>query len=72
LFYNMAERANSDATSVFNAWANANLGVVATDLQAAIATTTTARASLDNPTERFSFYSIQRTFSTFLDQAGVR
>src|SRR5439155_22929916 len=28
--------------------------------------------ALENPTERFGFYSIQRTFTTFLEQAGVR
>src|SRR5215475_15498070 len=26
----------------------------------------------DNPTERFGFYSIQRTLQTFLEEAGIR
>src|SRR5207244_6216668 len=33
---------------------------------------TKSRAALEDPTERFGFYSIQRTFTTFLAQAGVR
>jgi DNA helicase-2/ATP-dependent DNA helicase PcrA len=50
----------------------ADLGLNDGDLRAAIATATAARAAFDNPTERFGFYSIQRSFTTFLDQAGVR
>ena len=72
LFYYMAGRDGSDATTVFDAWTHADLGLKAGDLHAAIATVTSARASFDSPTQRFGFYSIQRSFTTFLDQAGVR
>ncbi len=72
LFYFMAGRQGSDETSVFNAWAIAQLGLAPTYLKAAIAAVGRARAAFDNPTERFGFYSIQRTFTVFLDQAGVR
>lgn len=72
LFYYMAGRPGSDAGTVRDAWTNAGLGVDPADLQLAIATLTKSRADFENPTERFGFYSIQRTFLTFLDQAGVR
>ena len=72
LFYYMAGRTGSDATTVFDAWTNANLGLAPADLHSAIANVTKSRAALENPTERFGFYSIQRTFTTFLEQAGVR
>jgi len=72
LFYYLAGRTASDATTVFDAWTNANLGLAPTDLQSAIANITKSRAALENPTERFGFYSIQRTFATFLEEAGVR
>src|SRR5689334_21805108 len=72
LFYYMAGRTASNATTVFDAWTNANLGLVPADLKSAIANVTKSRAALENPTERFGFYSIQRTFTSFLDQAGVR
>lgn len=72
LFYYMAGRDGSSADTVFDAWSQANLGLKAEDLRAAIATVTGARAAFDNPTERFGFYSIQRSFTTFLDQAGIR
>lgn len=72
LFYFMAGRPNSDATTVLDAWTQANLGLTPAELRAAIAAATTARAAFNNPTQRFGFYSLQRTFTTFLDQAGVR
>lgn len=61
-----------DAVALEAAWANAAVGVEAKQLQRAVATVQKSRTSFDNPTERFGFYSIQRTFLTFLDEAGVR
>ncbi len=70
LFYFMAGRTDAAALEAF--WMNGGLGVLAVDVQRAIADAQTSRDSLGNPTERFGFYSIQRTFLTFLDEAGVR
>jgi len=53
-------------------WLNAALGLRADDVRRAIATAKQSRAMFDNPTERFGFYSIQRTLQTFLEEAGVR
>jgi DNA helicase-2/ATP-dependent DNA helicase PcrA len=69
-FYFMAGR--TDAAAIETLWMNAGLGVLAADIQKAIAAAQTSRDSFGNPTERFGFYSIQRTFLTFLDEAGVR
>lgn len=70
LFFFMAGRA--EAPELQAAWVAADLGVSPGDLQRAIASVQRFRKSFDNPTERFGFYSIQRTFSTFLDEAGIR
>jgi DNA helicase-2/ATP-dependent DNA helicase PcrA len=70
LFYFMAGR--TDASSLEAFWTAAGLGIELAYLQHAIATAQKSRDSLGNPTERFGFYSIQRTFLTFLDEAGVR
>jgi DNA helicase-2/ATP-dependent DNA helicase PcrA len=72
LFYFLARRATSDVNSVSAAWTTASLGLAPGDLAAAIATANQVRASLGNPTQRFGFYSIQRTFLNFLEEAGVR
>ncbi|MBZ5539685.1 MAG: ATP-dependent helicase [Acidobacteriia bacterium] len=70
LFYFMAGRL--DASQLEDSWTAAGLGISAGDLRHAIENVQTFRESFDNPTERFSFYSIQRTFQTFLDEAGIR
>jgi DNA helicase-2/ATP-dependent DNA helicase PcrA len=72
LFYYMASRTNSDETTVFDAWMAADVGVSSADLKSAVSSMTKFRAALGDPTERFGFYSIQRTFTTFLQEAGVR
>jgi DNA helicase-2/ATP-dependent DNA helicase PcrA len=61
-----------DSSTLESVWANAALGVEPKRLRRAISTVEKSRSSFDNPTERFGFYSIQRTFLTFLDEAGVR
>jgi len=70
LFYFMAGRTDVAALEAF--WMNTGLGVLTGDVQKAIAAAQTSRDSFGNPTERFGFYSIQRSFLTFLDEAGVR
>jgi DNA helicase-2/ATP-dependent DNA helicase PcrA len=70
LFYFMAGRI--EASSLGACWGAANLGASAHDLSRAILSVKKFREALENPTERFGFYSIQRTFLTFLDEAGIR
>jgi DNA helicase-2/ATP-dependent DNA helicase PcrA len=72
LFYFMTGRHGMDSTQLENVWVQTNLGLRRKELRQAIATAAQSRASFDNPTERFGFYSIQRTFQTFLEEAGVR
>jgi len=69
LFYFMAGQ--SEAATVEGAWSAAALGIQAARLRGAIAALGKFRESFNNPTERFGFYSIQRTFRTFLDDLGV-
>lgn len=71
LFYFMAGRPTVNVTSLEALWLNAGLGITPTDVQRAIASASDARGSFDNPTERFGFYSIQRTFQTFLQEIGI-
>jgi len=72
LFYFMASRPAVDAAGLERMWLSAGLGLTAADVRRAVHTAAGFRAQLDNPTERFGFYSIQRTFQTFLEQVGVR
>ncbi|MBU0510069.1 ATP-dependent helicase [bacterium] len=71
MFYFMAGRPTVDAATLEELWLNAGLGVSATNVRRAIALASAARSNFDNPTERFGFYSIQRTFQTFLQEAGI-
>lgn len=70
LFYFMVGR--TDAAELATYWKNAGLGVEPAKLERAIAAAESSKNSLSNPTERFGFYSIQRTFLTFLEDAGIR
>jgi DNA helicase-2/ATP-dependent DNA helicase PcrA len=72
LFYFMASRPTIDAAGLEAIWLDAGLGLSKKELRKAIATAQTNRDSLENPTERFGFYSIQRTFQKFLEEAGIR
>src|SRR5262249_1277696 len=60
-----------DAAALEAFWLAANLGLTPNEIRQAIATAQQSSASFDNPTERFGFYSNQRTFQTFLEEAGV-
>jgi DNA helicase-2/ATP-dependent DNA helicase PcrA len=70
LFYFMAGRL--DASALEASWAAASLGISDGAVRRAVANLQKFRESFDKPTERFGFYSIQRTFQTFLDEAGLR
>lgn len=73
LFYFMASRAGADAIAVETAWSDAELGLDPPRLRQAIANAAAARNALNDPNQkRWGFYSIQRVFLDFLDQAGVR
>lgn len=72
LFYFMARRPTVDAAGLECMWLSAGLGLTVAEIRGAIAKAENSRAQFDNPTERFGFYSIQRTFQTFLEEAGVR
>jgi DNA helicase-2/ATP-dependent DNA helicase PcrA len=61
-----------DASEMEKSWKTANLGITKGYLSRAIGNVGKFRQSFNKPTERFGFYSIQRTFLTFLDEAGVR
>lgn len=71
-FYFMASRPTVDPATLERVWLNAGLGLKADDVRRSIATATASCAKFDDATERFGFYSIQRTFQTFMDEAGVR
>lgn len=70
LFYFMAGRV--DTSELEASWMGAGLGISKVDLRGAISNVEQFCASFDEPAERFGFYSIQRTFLTFLDEIGVR
>src|SRR5665213_3754208 len=73
LFYFMASRADVDEGVVARAWLGAELGVDPSTLRQAIGKAAAARASLTEGDEkRFSLYSIQRVFLTFLEDAAIR
>src|SRR5262245_1077244 len=73
LFYFLASRPTIDGVGLEQFWQQANLGLDPTKLRAAIASLEKTRSALDDPTQqRFSYYSIQRTFLNFLEQAGIR
>jgi DNA helicase-2/ATP-dependent DNA helicase PcrA len=73
LFYFMAARAGVDEDVVERFWRDADLGLDPSELRRAIAKAAAARASMTEKDEqRFSLYSIQRMFLTFLEEAGVR
>jgi DNA helicase II / ATP-dependent DNA helicase PcrA len=70
LFYFMASRIT--AANLRRSWTSAGFGISTASLKRAISNVEKFRGSFDKPTERFGFYSIQRTFLTFLEEAGVR
>lgn len=73
LFYFMASRPGVDAATVERAWIVADLGLDIAELRAAISSADQARAALTDPDQkRWGFYSIQRVFLNFLEEAGVR
>jgi DNA helicase-2/ATP-dependent DNA helicase PcrA len=72
LFYFMAYRSTVTAKTLEDQWFKAGLGVSRADIRKAIKTCEQNKAAFGGPTERYGFYSIQRTFLTFLEEAGVR
>jgi DNA helicase-2/ATP-dependent DNA helicase PcrA len=73
LFYFMAGRASVDEDVVERFWREADLGLDSSELRQAIAKAATSRTAMrEKDEQRFSLYSIQRMFLTFLEEAGVR
>jgi DNA helicase-2/ATP-dependent DNA helicase PcrA len=70
LFYFMASRATIDENALRQFWLNARLGLTADDITRAITTAAKSREMFDDATERFGFYSIQRTLQTVLEWPG--
>jgi len=70
LFYFMAGR--TDAATLEDSWMAAGVGTSTAEVRRSIKNVEKFRESFESPTERFGFYSIQRTFLTFLDEAGIR
>ena len=72
LFYFIGDN-GVDMAGVERAWINADLGLEAEALSAAIAGAMAAKAALTDPDQkRWGQYSIQRVFMRFLEQAGLR
>src|SRR5215208_3356018 len=75
LFYFIAGRPDVTSGTVAKAWREANLGITPDDLAKALQYAESTRQSLGVPEdqqERWGFYNIQRTFTTFLETAGIR
>jgi len=73
LFYFMGDHHGVTEAAVEEAWRDANLGLDAAALRAAVVTAAAAKRALTAPDQkRWGQYSIQRVFLSFLDEAGVR
>lgn len=72
LFYFIGGTQSSTAKSVTDAWNGAGLGIVPEKLKLAVSSAANVKADLPHPMQRFGFYSIQRTFLNFLEQAELR
>lgn len=72
LFYFMDGRVDVDALEA--AWEEARLGAPKASLKAAVRTAEKTRDQIakEDDTARFGYYSIQRQFLAFLDEAGIR
>ena len=70
LFYFMVGRI--DEVALLDAWEQARTGARKADLTAAIANAVKAREDMAKGEKPFGFYSIQRQFLTFLEDAGIR
>lgn len=71
LFYFIADRPGSSGQTVLDAWQNAALGLQETAIRTAISEITSAKAAMEQPRERYGFYSIQRIFLRFMEAAGL-
>src|SRR6266498_55832 len=72
LFYLLGDTSGTTSNSVLTAWRGVDLGIVDADLQKAVTEVVAAKAAMDNPRERYGFYSIQRSFLRFLETAKLR
>jgi len=74
LFYFMAGRDGSTQQSLIKVWRDAALGLEAKAVRRAVARTSEIRAAINNEADqkRWSFYSLQRQFLTFIEDLGLR
>lgn len=70
LFYFIANR--TDEKTLLQAWVDARTGVDRAELKKAIAGAAKAKKDMATNTERYGFYSIQRQFLSFLEDAAIR
>lgn len=72
LFYFLADRPATTRKSVVEAWLRSGAGLGEPDLENAVAEAAAAKLSMEDPRERYGFYSIQRSFLRFIETAGLR
>ena len=70
LFYFMS--GDLDQAALLSAWTRARTGATSAGLKAAIAKAARSRADMAKGDKPFGFYSIQRQFLTFLEDAQIR
>lgn len=73
LFYFMAGRPGSDEARLEATWMDAGLGVGAAAVRCAVEKAAATRASISDAAgdKRWSFYSLQRQFLTFIEDLGL-
>ena len=73
LFYFMAGREGLDEARLGAIWLNAGLGIDAASVHEAVKKAETTRIAINDDThqERWSFYSLQRQFLTFIEDIGL-
>lgn len=74
LFYFMAGRDGVNEKSLRKAWRDANLGIEVKAIRRAVARASETRAAINNEADqkRWSFYSLQRQFLTFIEDLNLR
>ena len=73
LFYYLAAHNNLDQSQILSIWMDAQLGVKESDVRTALDKATATREALNGnyTEERWSFYSLQRQFLTFIQDINL-
>jgi DNA helicase-2/ATP-dependent DNA helicase PcrA len=72
VFYFVGGTPGATRQTLLKAWQNANVGTTHEEIIRAIDEIEAAKAAMENPRERYGFYSIQRSFLRFIETAGIR